>query len=473
MVTREKMKRIPLDKLRDRIAEAVAAHVKSYNMPIFCTGLGLETGEGDEAHLSKRLYVKKRLLTLKEPDLLRVAGDVLKEVDDAPLADMVSEMTVHAEHCLTEITRRDVLKVLNDLSTLFGDVDLFEGLNIISSEPLSHEGLDNYLNFLPPLAKEIEQHYIRNDDFSHEELLIRCGALTCSQTRFFALIEKLLDPVVRRGDEQDHLANALNVVLKADGFNVVVVGEQSGYPTYTVQRTSAGVTGAPKNLIFASINTKPDLYFTDAINNDIAIRNETDAIIYDRFLTESGLLWSTMVEWWQQREGLTDPTDAQRSVYRRLVLSVKATSSPGEFALFDTYYREFSKVLGDQLPALIPQVYLHYDPRTMKERGSDPVLLRQRMDVLLLLDRNVRIVIEVDGKQHYADGEKASTAKYGAMVAEDRRLRLAGYELYRFGGAEFKDATLHAGKYTIGPMAKQVAINFFQQLFEKHHIKAK
>ena len=27
--------------------------------------------------------------------------------------------------------------------------------------------------------------------------------------------------------------------------------------------------------------------------------------------------------------------------------------------------------------------------------------------------------------------------RYATMVSEDRRLRLAGYEVYRFGGAEF------------------------------------
>lgn len=59
------------------------------------------------------------------------------------------------------------------------------------------------------------------------------------------------------------------------------------------------------------------------------------------------------------------------------------------------------------------------------------------------------------------------------MVAEDRRLRLTGYELYRFGGTEFKDAALTDGKYSIGPTSKQVAINFFHQLLETHHIKAK
>ena len=92
------------------------------------------------------------------------------------------------------------------------------------------------------------------------------------------------------------------------------------------------------------------------------------------------------------------------------------------------------------------------------------------MDLLLLLDRGVRIVIEVDGIHHYADGAKASTSKYADMVAEDRRLRLAGYELYRFGGAEFLDTEIVDGKYKIGPKSRQTATNFFLKLFDRHNV---
>lgn len=45
-------------------------------------------------------------------------------------------------------------------------------------------------------------------------------------------------------------------------------------------------------------------------------------------------------------------------------------------------------------------------------------------------------MIEVDGKQHYAEGDAASPRLSAEMVSEDRRLRLAGYEVYRFGGWE-------------------------------------
>jgi len=60
------------------------------------------------------------------------------------------------------------------------------------------------------------------------------------------------------------------------------------------------------------------------------------------------------------------------------------------------------------------------------------------MHFLLLLPNRRRVVLEVDGKHHYAreDG-RADPVRYATMVSEDRRLRLAGYEVYRFGGAEF------------------------------------
>jgi very-short-patch-repair endonuclease len=45
-------------------------------------------------------------------------------------------------------------------------------------------------------------------------------------------------------------------------------------------------------------------------------------------------------------------------------------------------------------------------------------------------------VLEVDGKQHYAEGDTASPRLYSEMVSEDRKLRLRGYDVYRFGGHE-------------------------------------
>ena len=68
------------------------------------------------------------------------------------------------------------------------------------------------------------------------------------------------------------------------------------------------------------------------------------------------------------------------------------------------------------------------------------------MDFLLLLPRRRRVVIELDGIQHYADDNRvADPARYAAMAAADRELRLTGYEVYRFGGHELADRSQATG----------------------------
>lgn len=51
------------------------------------------------------------------------------------------------------------------------------------------------------------------------------------------------------------------------------------------------------------------------------------------------------------------------------------------------------------------------------------------------------------------EGDAAKPDLYAQMVAEDRRLRLAGYEVFRFGGAEL----FHEG-------SKRLVEDFFDQL---------
>jgi hypothetical protein len=74
------------------------------------------------------------------------------------------------------------------------------------------------------------------------------------------------------GDEQTRLAAALNTILSADGFQAVIVAEKSRHALYAIQ-------------------------------------------------------WTTLAQWWQKQQNLTEATDATRSLYRRLLRSVKATSS--------------------------------------------------------------------------------------------------------------------------------------------------
>jgi very-short-patch-repair endonuclease len=219
-----------------------------------------------------------------------------------------------------------------------------------------------------------------------------------------------------------------------------------------------GVDGELKNLIFAAHGPKPRIVLRDAINNVIEIVEHADAcLVYDRALDAAGLSWGALTAWWAESSPRAGD-DPARSLYTRLRASVE---SPAEKMLFNAYGARYGGDGGDQVPALIPQVYLHYDPYTLRELAhrNGQVLPRQRMDFLLLLADRSRIVIEVDGKQHYADGDTASPNRYAAMVAEDRKLRLAGYEVYRFGGAE-----LHPDD----PDAPARAQRFFDELLDRH-----
>lgn len=199
---------------------------------------------------------------------------------------------------------------------------------------------------------------------------------------------------------------------------------------------AGGVAGQLKNLIFAADGPKPRIVLRDAVNNDIEILGDVDrCLFYDRPLPLEGLTWRALLAWWAKTDKVPDDTerDVALDLYRRLKLSL--SDNEAEKFLFDTYCGLYG-TFGFDLPALIPQVYLHFDPYTKRE-GSP--LVRQRMDFLLLLPNRRRIVIELDGKQHYSSDGRPRPDLYASMVAEDRRLRLDGYEVYRFGGQEFVD----------------------------------
>jgi very-short-patch-repair endonuclease len=200
-----------------------------------------------------------------------------------------------------------------------------------------------------------------------------------------------------------------------------------------------GVDGELKNLIFAADGPKPRIVLRDALNNLIEIvENEEYCLVYNRPLKPEGLTWGELTSWWADREG-SDPAqpETRRRLYRRLRASL-SDNSPGERVLFDAYKTRYRRDLRGVMPALIPQVYLHYDPYTLRELAVGPgqTLVRQRMDFLLLLPNRARVVLEVDGKQHYSQGGRANPERYAEMASEDRRLRLAGYEVYRFGAYE-------------------------------------
>jgi hypothetical protein len=176
-------------------------------------------------------------------------------------------------------------------------------------------------------------------------------------------------------------------------------------------------TGEFRNLIFAANGPKPRIVLRDAVSNIIEIiENEQYCLVYDRPLTAQGLTWRELVAWWATRPGADgdERRNAQR-LYQRLAASLASTP---ERSLFRAYCTRYGTEGGFDLPALVPQVYLHYDPYTRQmlapQAGELP---RQRMDFLLLLPHSQRVVLEVDGMHHYANGQRADPGRYSAMVA--------------------------------------------------------
>ncbi|MFD8110313.1 hypothetical protein [Streptomyces microflavus] len=207
-----------------------------------------------------------------------------------------------------------------------------------------------------------------------------------------------------------------------------------------------GVTGDVRNLIFAA-RYKPELILRDVTQGIVEItKNKPHCLLYDRPVTSAGLTMAELVDWWGVRDGeYGRPRGEQVArLYARLA---DCTQSKGEKALLNAYW-SFAQSHGfEKTPAILSQVYLHYDPVNQEDRDAQGgrVLLHQRMDFLLLAPGGRRFLLEVDGRQHYGEGPKselASRNKYAAMVAEDRELRLKGYEVYRFGTQEFDDARI-------------------------------
>ncbi|MEV5751696.1 hypothetical protein AB0L00_28080 [Actinoallomurus sp. NPDC052308] len=211
-----------------------------------------------------------------------------------------------------------------------------------------------------------------------------------------------------------------------------------------------GVDGEMKNIIFGG--PKPRIVLRDAINNRIDIvENEDKVLFYDQPFGKAGITWDDMLGWWRKIKSLPnniDDANVGRDLYERLTASLDSDAEKIVLFVYTKYF--LVGEAGGTRPALIPQVWLHYDPMTRRHRrklNKGDVLERERIDFLMLLPRGIRIVIEVDGRHHYADDDgRASTKRYADMVAEDRRLRLDGYEVFRFGGLELagNQAAVHA-----------------------------
>jgi AbiJ-like protein len=386
------------------------------------------------------------------------------------------ETPIAADRYITEVTRRRLLDgmawlratVPNGLREFMTPAHTFWSGALPETDFLARlydlDELPSHDNRHPTAAGDVFQHRVMNEDWDDDWIFndSRFG-LADSDKALLRFLAEMLHPAVRTDlAEVERLREFFNGVLMHDGYELVQVDDISGAPLFAHRRIGGGVRGTMKNLIFAAIGHKPEIVLVDALNNDLRItRNADNCLVYDRPLAAHGLTWTELTGWWANREGMTGADDRaiSSSLYRRLDRSLG--NNDAERRVLRTYADRYLR-LGPDIPALIPQVYLHYDPhvRSHYRPGAAP-LPRQRMDFLMLLPHWARVVIECDGRQHYADDNgRASPRRYAEMVAEDRELQLTGYEVYRFGGAELVD----------GPDAARRLNAFFDRLAERYPV---
>jgi hypothetical protein len=427
---------------------------------------------------TKAERVDSVLTELSQRDLVQVAQRLLRARGMTPwLRNQIEDVLWAGQAPLIlERTRRDLALVI-DVEDLVVDADRFEALldrwwvlgesspfedffpsTTLTARPSSP--LDGLFPTPDKLRKDIQRHVFRNHDWDTERLFECLGAFTAVDRRFVGFVADLVShQVLVHEANQRRVVEAMAPVLRAAQLELREIDTDGGYPVFGVVSTGHR-RGRPKNLIFASTG-KPDLRLSSSVDNEIElVDNGVDVLVFDDPVsTVTGLTWRDLQKWWSRSRLGQDDDAAKRALYRRLRASIPLNSPPQQL-LFDLYY----KILGSRapdFPALLPEVWLHWDHRTVAQRGAQ-ALLGQRMDFLLLGPHHSRIVLEVDGESHYTDSAgHPSPTTYSRHTQQDRHMRLRGYEVYRFGGAELSDPD----------KANALLVEFFDALFERHGIR--
>lgn len=359
---------------------------------------------------------------------------------------------------ISKITRRKIVNELLANHNINGDIEMMKFLSMI----WDLEKMPSKDTRYGDAYKDIYQHLIRNEDYDERYLLEeRLDLFNCPDIIFVKFLETIVSPDIRDDiQEQYILVDVINNYIQHDSYKLEHVRNDSGCPVFQVTHLK-GNKKVIQQLFFASNGYKHRLIFKDATTNEIVTSRNADKVLcYKETIPSHGLLWKDLVQWYKNEINSVNLKDAEKNLIERLEQSM----NDPEKLMFQTYLEFGKKHLGNRIPAYIPQPYLKYDPYTSKERNGIKDLERERMDFLLLLPHGIRILTEIDGKQHYSkDNGEASPMLYAQMVKEDREDKLMGYEIFRFGGAEF----FTSSERKIQDV-KENLTDFFYRLFKRY-----
>ena len=416
------LRQIIVDELKD---------IKAYNLDDALEKYGVTPNTELNPMSSKRIYVDSALNKLDFTQLKILAKKIINEDSNPAFAKKCEPFLDDDFFQISTITRRKIVNWLCGQSRIEGKLRIDEMLSSawdLESLPSCY-GRGNAL-------EDILQHMVRNDDLSYKELLEDVlQVMYVSDGKFISLLNAMLHPRVRDADDQTAYVNNINSFLATDGYGCINTKYISGEPVYAILHTERATTPKAKNIVFASTGRKPDIVIDDSLSNDIKVIDpDNKCLVYNIPLSSNGISWDDLATWWNKGNSEYN-LDVEKNLFERLKSSL---DSPPEILFLRTYYNYIHKLGDNKLPALIPQVYCHYDPKTANMRNGQ-IYVHQRMDFLMLLPSHKRIIFEIDGAQHYSVEGKASPVLYSKMVEDDRRLKLYGYDVFRFGGYEFKE----------------------------------
>ncbi len=419
-----------MGKQKDELIEILAQYFwtyKSYEIDEVMKSYGISPDETLKPNDSKKIYARSGLVKLSEEDIIKVSKQIAKDAESISLNQQMEGYLGDSIFEFTYITRRKLAEYLDMCPNFEGKLKLDELLRDIWDIDAAYDNDDEFVFNRISVRDYIIQHVVKNDDISYKDMLLDILQIKyISDNSLIKFLEKMVNPEVRTGEEQAEYVKGINEIIGADGFELAVSGKVSNELIYKVFRKRATGNNM-RNLIFAPLGKKPDIVIDDAIENDLKIVGDTDNCLFYNFEPNiDGLSWNMLIKWWKPKAA---NENVQKDLFERLLNSL---DSQIEKTFFIQYYKIYEK--NDDFPALIPQVYLHYDPHAKNWRGNSIVYTHQRMDFLMLLPNGVRIVIEIDGQQHYSEGDKASPKLYAQMAVDTRELQLKGYEVYRFGG---------------------------------------
>ena len=369
---------------------------------------------------------------------------------------------------IQELTRQKIIDELILLGSVSGSMSVSEFVRKVFPKASNMPTTDMRFGMTTAID-DIRQHMDYNQDWNYEYLFYEyLDLLHVDDSDFKYFLEQYVNPRIQRYNILEdsksvpfgtECVDAINKNLSHDGFELKQVDTIVGLPVYSVTNITPGVQGTIKNIIFAS-KYKPEIVLEDALNNNIRIiSNQEQCLVFDRPISQEGVTWNTLNNWYDEKLLILD---TGKDLIERLRDSL---NSPPEILFYNTYI-ELAEKSNRNLPALFPQVWLYYDPKLEKDRIRK-IFDHQRMDFLMIFSEAQRIVIEIDGIQHYSDyiqghtKHYASVDKYAEMVAAHREMSLAGYDVYRFGGKELYNEV----------SGKEKVKQFFKLLFSKYGVE--